>query len=103
MTKRLSRLFEDPPEKWGLRGDPQLWDEMRHVIDHYPFPTDVDELEIILKKCFKDLTGQDMVEGGQVYVERYNAGGMSGGFVDCGFWTDRGMPLLSRRFEKLRT
>ena len=54
--RRISELFEDAPEQWGLRGDPFLWEEMKEHLGARPVPEAPDDLELILHSAFVELT-----------------------------------------------
>ena len=79
MGKDLSFIFEKKPMRWGLRGDPYLWDEMQESCIGKSL--DIDEYEIGKFVCdyFKKVTGKELTYNEEVYVERLAHGGMSSG------------------------
>lgn len=66
--KDIARLFETQPIQWGLRGE-----------------------------LFKSLVGQYPTAGKNIYVEKYDVGGMSRGMVSSDFWLQKAFPLLIER------
>ena len=97
----LSKLFEDEPQQWGLRGDPHLWREMRDHFEEVPLPTTPGELENTIRDMFFELTGLELSSNQIVKVEKYNHGGMSKGGISARFWQDTALPLLKERLAAL--
>jgi len=46
MVKSVSIIFKSKPKRWGLRGDPYLWDELEKNFSTILFPCS--------KECFID-------------------------------------------------
>jgi hypothetical protein len=94
-------VFGDKPTRWGLRGDPYLWDELEKLaIEKQPFQTE-DDFSNFLKRAFEDIMGNQLIDNKIYYVERFDRGGMSRGKIDCHFWIETGFPLLVNRFNAL--
>lgn len=102
MGRDLSFIFEKKPMRWGLRGDPYLWDEMQESCIGKSL--DIDEYEIGKFVCdyFKKVTGKELTYNEEVYVERLAHGGMSSGFVSGAFWITKGIPLLIENLRKIK-
>ena len=98
-SNNISKCFDDEPIQWGLRGDPFLWNEMKRSVEFEHFPATSNDLRKILNKLFKELTGEYPQEGKDIFVKRYDSGGMSGGWVNSDFWINKGFPLIIQRFE----
>jgi hypothetical protein len=96
----VSNYFDNPPIQWGLRGDPFLWNEMRTKIDTVNAPTTAKEFEDLLHKLFAELTGEKAKPGRNIFVPRYDLGGMSRGLVSSDFWLERGFHLIIQRFKE---
>lgn len=96
----LSDLFEPEPARWGLRGDPHLWRELRAALASQPAPGSAAELAQLLAQTFEQLTGAPLDAQQPIFVARLNHGGMSGGYVDPRFWAETGLPLLIERFRR---
>lgn len=97
---RSSVLFNEPPETWGLRGDPYLWRELedrREVVD---LTTDAHDLKRLLESEYQNITAQPIDVDEDVFVERFAHGGMSSGFVCPEFWRETAIPLLVSRYEE---
>ena len=99
----VSDLFQDRPPRWGLRGDPMLWDDMRAVLSDRPLPADVQALQTLLARAFQALTGTALdCADAALAVEAYHrpCGGMSNGQVSPRFWRDTALPLILARFQR---
>lgn len=97
-TSPLEPLFFHEPEQWRLRGDPYLWRELRIFLANKKADTSYD-LKKMLIDGYEKLTRKALKANEQIRVERYNSGGMSGGFVSSNFWIETGIPLLLERYE----
>jgi hypothetical protein len=96
------RLFDDQPARWGLRGDPYLWQDLHTALRGYrQAPASRAELARILTRQLRDLAGLDLSDpdDGPVRVPRYPTSGMTGGFVAPAFWRDVAVPLLLERWD----
>lgn len=93
-----AKYFNELPTQWGLRGDPFLWDEMKVSFEKINLPVSSREFERLLHKFFQELTSERPEKGKTIFIERYNKGGMSGGFVSCDFWLEKGFSLLIQRY-----
>lgn len=90
------------PTRWGLRGDPVLWQMMTDRVSNHPLPTDETALRQIFLSCFKDLTDHDLDNAPDhlrvAATDRAN-GGMSRGHISGTFWRDQAWPLILSRFD----
>lgn len=96
-SRGMAWLFEERPWQWGLRGDPHLWDEMSALLAEVPEPESPEALSAVIQDAFLRLTGHALCEPDSVYVEKYNHGGMSGGYVCPRFWEETVIPLFQQR------
>jgi hypothetical protein len=97
----IGDLFQPDPPRWGLRGDPMLWQDMRAVLCDRPLPDNVDELRDLLHRSYDALTGHKIDEDEsavRVAAYRREGGGMSNGQVSPAFWRDTAIPLIEKRF-----
>lgn len=101
----IGNIFNPPPNQWGLRGDPYLWESLRNHYEQEGLPNGIDEFEIEIIKLFKSNTGKSIFNGYSVFVEEYAHGGMSSGYISIDKWRDEFIPLLMERFinQKKRT
>jgi molybdenum cofactor cytidylyltransferase len=99
----LQRIFEPPPPRWGLRGDPYLWQEMAQALAERPLPASPAAIDNLLASTYLLLVGEAPAAGRRTYVPRYAHGGMSSGYVDADFWLTQGFPLLKGRLLALLT
>lgn len=90
MEKDLSVIFERKPRRWGLRGDPYLWDEMKGLCVGDSLDIDDYGIAHFVSEYFEKTTGQPLTYDAQAYVERLAHGGMSSGSVSGSFWIARG-------------
>lgn len=95
----VSTLLEKKPERWGLRGDPFFWDELKQKTQTIRLPETKADLEKLLLELFKELTGQEPEYGKSIYVNRYIGYGMSSGIVCADYWLEEGFPLIIQRFK----
>ena len=96
----ISVIFNEMPAQWGLRGDPHLWSELREWLSCREIPHLKEEFEALLKAGFLEITGLPLSSDEDIYIERFNTGGMSGGYVCTRFWREEAIPLLVSRFMK---
>lgn len=99
MKKYLSELFEERPRQWGLRGDPYFWNWLKEHFQDKTLPYDPEKLKKDVMNAYCQLTGYEMIAGERRYVEVFAAGGMSSGYIDCGWWLEKGIPLLMKRCQ----
>jgi molybdenum cofactor cytidylyltransferase len=101
-AETVAALFREEPQRWGLRGDPFLWREMRSQFEQTPLPATADELKDLLETAFETLTGQPISAAHPFFVERFSHGGMSSGYLSPDFWRDAAIPLLCARYAEMR-
>ena len=94
----MDTFFEPRPEQWGLRGDSLLWEEMRQGLIGVPAPALTSQFVQAIEGTYRKLAGRPLLPGGEFYVKRFDAGGMSSGLVSPGFWREKALPLLAQRF-----
>ena len=98
----MVRLFEPSPRRWGLRGDPYLWEAMRSDVVSAEMPATAAAMIAMLHREFRRLVGVDVAsDEEQVLIPEFAHGGMSSGFVSVAEWRDRLMPMLEGRARKL--
>jgi hypothetical protein len=93
----VATLFRDEPQRWGLRGDPYLWREMRRHLEGVACPATPEGLISVIEEAFEKLTGFPLSHADPIYVEKYSHGGMSSGYVNPKFWRETAVPLLQSR------
>ena len=99
---KLSVIFEEKPERWGLRGDPYFWDYLKELAENRE-PCSADELEAWIKDEYRSLSGKEMTGeyGDFVRIEQFAHGGMSSGGVSGEWWAETGITLLKNRLENV--
>ena len=103
--KTLSLIFQKEPSRWGLRGDPYLWKEMKDLLENRTYPDTEAEFLALLEQTYEQLTGssiKDQLSMISVFIERYEHGGMSSGRVSPQFWIETGIPLLRARYHETK-
>jgi hypothetical protein len=92
--------FETLELKWGLRGDPFLWEELRKRAESKVNFRSKQDFEIFIDENFKAITqsGNFSEDGSRVYVKNFNHGGMSGGWIAYNTWITKILPLLKNRY-----
>lgn len=94
----VSKYFDPEPIQWGLRGDPNLWRDMKQKTESTNIPTTANELEKLLHLLFKELVGEAPQKGKFIYVKKYESIGMSSGMVCSDFWLDNGFSQIIQRY-----
>jgi hypothetical protein len=97
--KKVSSLFQNAPTQWGFRGDPHLWNEMQARLEDCAYPSTEEAFMILLEETYHQLTGAPLSKSEPIFVERYNHGGMSSGYISPQFWTEKAFPLLRSRYR----
>lgn len=85
-TPSLQQLLHPPPSRWGLRGDPYLWQELAQALAEQPLPTSAAAADALLTSLYLALVGEAPAAGRQPFVAHYAHGGMSSGHVAADFW-----------------
>jgi hypothetical protein len=98
----FDELFERQPWRWGLRGDPHVWNAMRERLRGRPIPGSGFDVRRILEQTFTEVTGAELSSTvdykDHVSLERFRTGsGMSDGVVSLHFWAHTGIPILIDR------
>ena len=87
---KIKQYFEPEPEKWGLRGDPIMWQKLS-LLD-----ISGNLLDEIKKEIYKYFD----INGEAIYIaELATGGGMSEGWVSPRWWREVGLPLLNKRIN----
>ena len=89
------------PERWGLRGDPFLWEELRASLGRQELPDSASALLKTISARFRELTAHKLLNEGQLFIKRYSHGGMSSGYIDMGYWRGPLWRELVSRFRLL--
>ncbi|HUE98347.1 MAG TPA: hypothetical protein VMN99_03775 [Anaerolineales bacterium] len=97
---KLSTIFQDEPVRWGFRGDPYLWREMKATVDDYEYPDIEEQFTALLEQMYERLTGASLTDHEPIFVERYSHGGMSSGYVSPQFWVEQAIPMLLKRYRE---
>lgn len=100
--KKLASVFEAQPDRWGLRGDPHLWREMRDSLSDQAYPPTEEEFTVLLEQTYKRLVGAPLGNREAIFVDRYSHGGMSSGYVSPQFWAETAIPLLQIRYREIK-
>ncbi|GAB3637370.1 hypothetical protein GCM10027422_29600 [Hymenobacter arcticus] len=93
----LQLLIQPTPAQWGLRGDPDLWQELGQALAEQPLASSPAAADALLASLYLALVGEAPATGRQPFVARYAHGGMSSGRVSADFWLTQGFPLLKSR------
>ncbi|MDP1563853.1 MAG: hypothetical protein Q8M16_20935 [Pirellulaceae bacterium] len=96
---RIDSIFAEPAQ-WGLRGDRFHWRELQLWFMDEGLPATEDLFGSQLKKRSMELVGRRFEKAeDQIYVSRYDQGGMSGGHLSVRWWQETGFPLLIERYS----
>ena len=99
---KLSIIFAEKPERWGLRGDPYFWDYLKQRAENMDIISP-DELDQWIKEEYSTLSGKALTDKYMDFavIEQFAHGGMSSGGVDNRWWMDEGIPLLKSKLAAL--
>jgi hypothetical protein len=61
-------------------------------------PATPEELNQLLHEQFQKLTGEPAQLGRNIFVAKYDTGGMSSGIVSSDFWLDKGFPQIIQNY-----
>ena len=97
---KLAVIFEEKPERWGLRGDPHFWNYLKDLAANMEMMSP-DELETWIKEEYLALSGKPLTDQYMDFavIKQFAHGGMSSGGVDNCWWTEEGIPLLKSRLR----
>jgi molybdenum cofactor cytidylyltransferase len=95
-----AELFTPVPNRWGLRGDPSLWEALRQSLRATPMPISERKLRKLLEHQIERLCGRPLATIDQLSVAEFDRGGMSGGIVCGPYWRDTALPLLHERHRQ---
>ncbi len=96
-------LFDPRPGRWGLRGDPYLWDELAQALADVRLPRRKRDLWRVLTTAFREATGHSLNACEMVRIDRFDTGGMSGGMISGEFWRETAIPLIVGRYDMLNS
>jgi hypothetical protein len=97
--KLVADLFTPTPQRWGLRGDPWVWQAMCDHLSGTYLPPSLAEVEAVLYAAFNRIVGVDLATEVEpsVYRAEFAHGGPSSGGVHLDTWRGDLMPLLMER------
>lgn len=96
---RVSEIFNEKPERWGLRGDPYLWEDMKEEFASVPISVSAEEFREMFYAAFEKLVKVPLTPGISPYCSEYAHGGMSSGKISGDFWIGTALPLLIDRLK----
>lgn len=99
----VSEIFAERPERWGLRGDPFLWERLEKRFGGVPVPYPPEELRRNILRELELLFGEEPSAGKICFVPEFAKVhvGMSTGGISADFWLETAIPLLVERLEQL--
>lgn len=111
-TGTVGSLFEREPTRYGLRGDPYLWRELRARFADTPLPDDWFTLRTLIADTIEQVVGVSLTsrestpwhdDSAAVHLPEFDPGhGMSAGAVHLPWWAHTGVPILLDRYAALR-
>lgn len=51
---KVSKIFNDEPVQWGLRGDPYLWREMAQRLKEIEMPYSAEQLQKLIVQTYEE-------------------------------------------------
>lgn len=99
----ISDLFSPRPSKWGLRGDPFLWDLLCEDAANNPLEPTFERCLAVIDHHFERRVGVSIhLSRNEVYLDGLAHGGMSSGTICPDFWTRRAPLHWRTGYTKLR-
>jgi hypothetical protein len=100
----VASIFSTPPDTWGYRGDPFLWDALGWEISNRISQKDQSfqetlSLEPALTNTFRSLINGGQKQGDGLALKWLPVQGMSGGIICPETWNNKLLPELSARFR----
>lgn len=93
-------IFNKKPKKWGLRGDPELWQIIKKRFKDYDDPKNQIEFNKKLELEFNAMIKKGEQSSDEiVWFENFSQLGMSGGLISLEWWNNIGLPLLRKRYS----
>jgi len=94
-------IFKNKPFGWGLRGDPELWDELAKRLEKFDTTKNLDEFVRVLDYEFNEILKRGKkISKNVVWFEEFSQAGLSGGSVSLQWWENNGLPLLKKRYSE---
>jgi hypothetical protein len=75
---------------------------MKDALQTCAYPTTEAQFRRLLEETYTRLTGVPLTNQEPIFIERYDHGGMSGGYVSAPFWTEKALPMLLARYRALK-
>ena len=94
-------IFNHTPNQWGLRGDPELWQELKRIFENIPAPKDQRDFNKLLELEFNAILKQGKkTSDDTMWFEHFSQQGMSGGSVSIEWWQKTGLPFIKELYAK---
>lgn len=109
ITKQIiNKVFDIKPHQYGLRGDKELWEELRSkllssnlVVPHYSTLAETFEEELF-NAYHSIIQEKGIIENSSsIRIKGYKKEGMSGGYIYPRFWILEGLPFLVDNFKTI--
>lgn len=97
--KKHMGIFENKPNAWGLRGDPELWNELKNRFRGFDYSISPEIFNDILEQNFNSIVEKgEKKDKDTVYFKSYSPEGMSGGHISLEWWIKSGLPMLKEYY-----
>jgi hypothetical protein len=94
-------IFEKEPLTWSLRGDPELWQELKNRFRGFDYSVNPETFNEILTRHFNAIIEKGIkISEDTIFFETYSKKGMSGGHVSLEWWYQKGLPILRETYFK---
>jgi hypothetical protein len=92
MERNIADMFTMPPDTWGTRVEPYLWEDLRlyYLKNETPLPGRFEIFISDLHTNFEKLAEHSIYEREWFFVEKYAHGGLSSGRVAPAGWREDG-------------
>lgn len=105
---RVSDIFENKPEQWGLRGDENYWKYLYSYyknnpdIDSYLHDISIDKIYIDIANVYKKLFNDELFSDNKFSVcSTLNTEGISGSIISPQWWNSVGKSFIRYVYDRL--
>lgn len=100
MAHYISKLFQQEPEQYGLRGDRAFWNYLKTYFTEKEASYGKEQMVADIYRLFQEISGEELTIEARPFVESLALGGMSSGQLSGEFWVNVAVPLLLERYEQ---
>jgi len=105
----IEDIFKEP-KQWGFRGDPFLWNELKHEVIEIGGFDSTEDFMLFIKRRFNehinlrlfseegDLISENFPQQESIFIQKFAHGGMSSGYICLKWWVNYLLPLMREQY-----